>query len=169
MKWITALALALAMGMMVGCKKDETATGGDTATTATAPGDTTGATNAPSTKMEGETSGGGAVTMESVAGVYDSHMNDEALAQLEKAGQKFGGGTMTFNADGTFEGMAKIGDNEVKTKGTFTVDGNKVTTQVSEINGQKAADAPPQEYIVSADGTELAAQGAGMGVTLKKH
>jgi hypothetical protein len=101
-----------------------------------------------------------------VAGEYDTIMDDATKAELEKAKQTFGGGFMKFSADGTFEAHAKIGENDIVTKGKFTVEGDKVTTTVDEANGQKVDKAPPQIYMIMAGGSELKAEGT--GVTLKK-
>lgn len=172
--WLIACAV-LALGLLAGCKKDEAATdtGGTTgAAGTTADNGKAGPVTPPDVKETGGGSTGsttgGAVTAASVAGTYDTVMDDAAKAELEKAGTPFGGGTMKFNEDGTFEGNAKVGKQDIQTKGTFTVEGDTVTTIADEMNGQKMEKAaPPQKYTVSSDGKELKAEGA--GVVLKKQ
>lgn len=87
-----------------------------------------------------------------IVGVYDSVMSKEVLAQLDKAGQHFGGGTMTFKADGTFEGNATIGKQHITTHGTFKVVKGIVTTNATSINGQKISAPIPQDYKVTKGG-----------------
>lgn len=151
--WIACGIMAL--GLAVGCKKNEgdtAGTTGTTETTASTPTGKEGPVAAPDAKETGGDKGAAAVTMESVAGTYDSQADDATKAELEKAGHPWGGGSMTFKADGTFEAEVKVGDAERKTKGTFTVEGDSVTTVVSEIDGKPAETQTPQKYTVGADG-----------------
>lgn len=102
-----------------------------------------------------------------IVGVYDTVMSKEVLAQLDKAGQHFGGGTMTFKADGTFEGKATIGKQHITTHGTFKLVKGIVTTNATSINGQKISAPVPQDYKVTKGGQVLVAEGT--GVTLVKR
>lgn len=150
--WIVCGVLVL--GLAIGCKKDEGAvaesTGGGT--TAAAPNGKEGPATPPDIKETGGESGGTAVTMESVAGTYDSVTDEATKAQMEKAGTPFGGGEMTFHADGSFEAHVKVGDQERHTKGTYTLEGDTITTTISELDGKPAEGAPSQKYIVGSDG-----------------
>ena len=102
-----------------------------------------------------------------IVGVYDSIMSKEVQAELDKAGQHFGGGTMTFKADGTFEGKATIGKQHLTTHGTFNVVKGIVTTRATSINGQKISTPVPQDYKVTKGGQVLVAEGT--SVTLVKR
>lgn len=102
-----------------------------------------------------------------IIGVYDTVMSKEVLAQLDKAGQHFGGGTMTFKADGTFEGNATVGKQHLTTHGTFKFVKGIVTTNATSINGQKISTPVPQDYKVTKGGQVLVAEGT--GVTLVKR
>lgn len=102
-----------------------------------------------------------------IVGVYDSVMSKEVQAELDKAGQHFGGGTMTFKADGTFEGNATVGKQHLTTHGTFKFVKGIVTTRATSINGQKISTPVPQDYKVTKGGQVLVAEGT--GVTLVKR
>lgn len=162
MRYVWIACGVLAFGLAVGCKKSGSDTAGTTGTTGTtaSPG-TTGKDPSmpPDVKETGGESGGTTITAESVAGTYEGTVDEALRAQLEKAGNAFGGGTMTLNGDGTFEAEAKVGAVERKTKGTFKIVGNTITTTITEVDGKPAENVTPQTYTVSADGKELGIAG----------
>jgi ABC-type transport system substrate-binding protein len=104
-------------------------------------------------------------SLEKVAGEYTVVLDPKVLADAEKEGVKSVTGKWTIKPEGTFEATLKAVSTkdevqEIKTAGKISIKDGKVVSQVESVNGEKPAQAPPEQpYSLSADGKELQADG----------
>lgn len=104
-------------------------------------------------------------SLDKVAGEYKVVLDSKVLADAEKEGVKSVSGKWTIKPEGTFEATLKAVSTkdevqEIKTVGKIVIRDGKVVSQVESVNGEKPAQAPPEQpYTLSADGKELQADG----------
>lgn len=104
-------------------------------------------------------------SLDKVAGDYTVVLDPKVLADAEKEGVKSVTGKWTIKPEGTFEATLKAVSTkdevqEIKTAGKISIKDGKVVSQVESVNGEKPAQAPPEQpYTLSADGKELQADG----------
>jgi hypothetical protein len=104
-------------------------------------------------------------SLDKVAGEYTVVLDPKVLADAEKEGVKSVTGKWTIKPEGTFEATLKAVSTkdevqEIKTAGKISIKDGKVVSQVESVNGEKPAQAPPEQpYTLSADGKELQADG----------
>ena len=125
-------------------------------------------TTAPTTKTPESTpdkSPASTASLDKVAGEYTVVLDPKVLADAEKEGVKSVTGKWTIKPEGTFEATLKAVSTkdevqEIKTAGKIAIKDGKVVSQVESVNGEKPAQAPPEQpYTLSADGKELQADG----------
>lgn len=175
--WMSvALALCVA-GAIIGCKKDEAASG-TTGGTPPATGGTTGmssgssATTAPGTTGQPATTTGGetAANVGKVAGEWEIVLPKEVMDEATKSGKPAPTGSMTVTADGKFTMSLSREDKTFKAEGNAKVNGSNLELTATLLDGkapETESDKKPQVLKISDDGSTLTAED-GSGFTFKR-
>jgi hypothetical protein len=143
----------------------ETATKPTAAPTSASASPTTSASPSAKPTETATTKGSSTASLDKVAGDYKVVLDPKVLADAEKEGVKSVTGKWTIKPEGTFEATLKAVSTkdevqEIKTTGKITIKDGKVVSQVESVNGEKPAQAPPEQpYTLSTDGKELQADG----------